>query len=170
MPGTKNFSAIKPAESNAALVELIQQSLMRRRNHGDAEQAFVVEGEVDSALRQVYDVLVKRERSNSQISVGDKAWIVFFTYSIGQFVHLKEVLREGHNIKIRYRLIPHSSKNLTRHLALIPIEALPSGTYKVDIVSTPLEAEFVASNYVAIPESALKQRVCRPFNFSVVDP
>jgi len=77
---------------------------------------------------------------------------------------------EGNEIVIRFRFVPHDSKNLTQHFAMIPVGNINTGRYSVSVECDPFDREFSDKGFTPIPDSKIEEIVCAPFEFTVTDP
>jgi hypothetical protein len=167
MPGTHDIQTLKPAMPKD-LVDLIQQSLGRTTSDSHAKSGFVVQGDDKEALQTTYDVIVSGAAPKKP-QVNQKTWIVFFSRDSGQYVHLRDVQRQDKQFTVRYRFVPHDSKEMTRHFALIPLGNLPAGSYRVSIAKSPMEQRYVDAKFQPVPESFVSKIVCKPFEFVVTE-
>lgn len=170
MPGTRNVDELKPNEKFRAITELIQQSLKRKRTSKAAGNGFIVHGDENEALQQTYKILSSGDDSEQkEIRADDKNWIVFFARDTGQYVELKDVRRTRDKISIRYRFVPHDSKESTRHFALIPLGAIRPGRHCVEIVRAPFDQSFGDKGFVPTPEDVIEKIISNSFEFTVTD-
>lgn len=165
MPGTHDVRELNPTDKD--LVELIQQSLGRKKSEDYAIPGFVVQGEERDALQKVFGVLVSGKPIDKTLQANKKTWIVFFSRDSSHYVHLNEARQEANHIVVSYRFVPHDSRELTRHFALIPLGNLCTGRYSFSVVNSPLDGRYVNAAYRPIPESDIAKIVCGPFDFVV---
>jgi hypothetical protein len=98
---------------------------------GKLQKGFAVGGTAKQALVEARDVML--ERKNPRTSFNDDVWLVFFTTRPSSaYIHLHEVIRRPGVVRIRYRAVPHETKELTHHLAMIPVGKVPRAL-KVEI-------------------------------------
>jgi hypothetical protein len=167
MPGTRDIQKLNPSDKD--LVELVQQSLGRKSSNGDAKSGFVVQGEAKDALQQAYDVLVSEKLDLKDVEGRKRIWIVFFSRDSSQYVHLHSIQLQANHITVRYRFVPHDSKELSRHFALIPLGNLPAGKYSVSMVNSPMEKRYLDIGFQPMPEAYVPKIVCSSFEFTVVE-
>ncbi|HEX4413147.1 MAG TPA: hypothetical protein VH107_05925 [Lacipirellulaceae bacterium] len=163
MPVGKNLGGEKETRS---LAELIQQTLMRKRGEKSAGSGFAVEGDLVTALRKSLDVLKSDAPAANEVK-SDQPWLFFFTRNSGQFVHLESIKQTGTEFTIRFRFVPHDTKELTRHFALIPLSGLHPGKYKVLLAPCPYDDASIKEGYQPPSEATIEKTVCRPFEFTV---
>jgi hypothetical protein len=166
MPGTRNIEKLKP-KPQMDVPELIQQSLMRHDGDPAVGPGFVVQGDESEALLQAFAVLVSHKEASSTVTHDLNTWIVFFAKDSGQYVHLRSVTRAGNKITVDFTFVPHDSKNLTRHFALIPLGKLPTGKYEVAIVNSPMDKRYLDQHFKPIPKDGVRWIVAKSFDFDV---
>jgi hypothetical protein len=155
MPGTQNISDLEKATpSEDWLITKIRDEQHSKGWMAKAGRAFAVEGTGLKALENAHDVIFGKQKRLTSLS--GEISVIFFSLAGGQYVHLTKVEREGDTINIRYKLVPHEQKHLTRHFAIIPLGKLPKGNYKVDIAT-----KSPAKPSVTLP------RVSASFDFTV---
>lgn len=164
MPGTKalnrNMRAGKFVSEEGPLLEEI------RWDKPSTREGFAVVGTGMKALQNAYKVLVKNERPKNLFTTGKELSIVFFTGSLTQYIYLHDVKRNGNQIVVRYKLVPHQTLNMSKHLALIPLCDLQAGKYNVTIERLPLEDRYVKVGWKDPPAGA-EGLVSKSFSFTV---
>ncbi len=95
------------------------------------------------AIGRAHAVLVKKENSPDTFPVDSELTIAFYSYSSPRYTHVHEVERVDNRIDIRFLLVPHQTKNMTKHLALIPLGKLSEGQYQVNMVKLPLGERYL---------------------------
>ena len=118
------------------------------------------------ALRRAHAVLVKNEKPRENFNKGDELTIVFYSFSSTWYVHLHDVEIIDRKINIRYRFVPHRTRNMSSHIALIPLNDLTAGEYDVTIKRMPLEQHFLEQGWKNRPKSA-DGLVCESFKFVI---
>ena len=147
MPGTRNVRELEPENFGKAgsgvdsNLNIILQPLRGLRT-GQAKPAFAVLGTGLDALEEARAVM-KGLNARSSFPKGSDISIVFFTHPSALYVHVHEVVKSSGLVQVRYRLVPHETKELTQHFALIPLGKLPSGRVKVEVSQSPMEQKFV---------------------------
>ena len=101
--------------------------------------------------------------------LGSEISVVFFSYLGGPYVHLYRAERRHGDIEIRYRFVPHETKELTVHVALVPLGKLQSGKYRVNIVRSPMEQRMIDLGFRDVSDENARRIVCSSFSFSVVE-
>jgi hypothetical protein len=167
MPGTVDLATIdKPVASRE--IESIRRVLSMPTAQGkDAKAAFVVLGTGLKAIHEAHAVLVDGKKPRETIPKDSEASVVFFSYEFGRYVHLHSVERHGNSIEIKYEFVPHKSKELTEHFAVMPLGKLPAGTLRVDIVELPMPQQLIAAGWKPISADVSRGVVCRSFSFVV---
>jgi hypothetical protein len=179
MPGTRDVRQLEPQARDTPtrtgpLVNAIHDflnpvnpSLSRTFRPG---RGFAVEGSGREALRRVYLALLDRQKRTGVLPAGEVT-LAFFARSVGLYVHLDEVQREGNNVILKYHFVSHVTLDFTTHFALIPMGKLAPGEYKVQLVQLPPTTEPKSSELIRIPKLAepkwLAKIVCSPFTFEV---
>lgn len=171
MPGTRDINELEKsaAKQGGTLVNDIGGTLRFLGKGKTTGKGFAVSGTEKEALKNAYVVLVDKKQPRQTLPSSANIWLVFFSHSFGQFVHLANVERRDRTIKIEYRLVPHATKQLTAHFALIPLGKLPAGKYTVDIVRLPLEQKYVDQGFKAVDSQLNNRVVCQPFSFEVLE-
>jgi len=144
-----------------------------------ARSGFAVLGIGKEAFQNAHKILVKGEQPQQSFVAGDKVSLVFFSYGMGAYVHIREVKKSGHEIEIGYRFAIPSDKIRSVHVALIPLDdaALPLsvGNYVVQLKTLPSANELGdgtfktvedRERYPSVNEWAARF-VCHPYSFSI---
>lgn len=143
MPGTRDVHELEkaalPANQAASLDNQIGDALLFVPKGKTTAKGFAVDGTEKEALSKALAAFVKKQQPRQAFAANTQVFVFFFSHSFGQYVHLDNVERREKTIKIAYRFVPHETKQLTAHYALIPLGKLPAGKYRVDIVRLPLE-------------------------------
>lgn len=170
MPGTRPMNRSRTqkgwgfAAPEGRWVEEIRQALPAA---GDAVAGpgFVVPGRGMPALRAAHAVLAGGRPRRNRVAAGRPATLVFFARELGSYVHLRSVTYAAHRFAIDYRFVPHMTKEMTVHLALIPLPNLRAGRYDVDVRGEIEQPE----NTPPSPGSADRwsSMVAGPFSFTV---
>ncbi|MGK7883406.1 MAG: hypothetical protein AB4057_02130 [Crocosphaera sp.] len=167
MPGTRPMNRTMRGEPliyespEGQLVDEIRKALgydLEKK----ADQCFAVSGEGMKALQEAHKVIVQGKEKKTKFSQDESISIVFFSSFFASYVHLVKVEKKGKVIQIIYRFVPHQTKEVTAHIALIPISHLETGQIQVEIKP---ETETQISNFDA--EQWGQKIVCRPFVFQV---
>ena len=87
---------------------------------------------------------------------------MFFSYQFGAYVHLLRAEQRGKIIRLSYRFVPHETREMTAHVALIPVSNTVSGTVRVE-VKPQIDGAGSARNWTRW----VQRIVCRSFVFNV---
>lgn len=187
MPDTRDVRELEPERfgedttsfPSGRLVQLMHESMSQRicdtlvfldREKGErTKPGFAVLGVGRQALQATYSVLVDGTAAPTRFPVDSDITVVFFSHLFGDYVYVDEVERRGTKIEIRYGFIPHMSKDMSKHFALIPLSSLPAGKYQVEFIQLPLPAKYIVKGEKVVPEDMVDWIVCKPFTFSVVE-
>ncbi len=96
--------------------------------------------------------------------------LVFFSQEFNCYVRLQSVERQADVITVKYVFVPHKTKELTDHFALIPIGKLPKGKWRVEIVQSPMEQKYKDAGFKEVSAKIAGQVVCGSFTFEIVSP
>lgn len=172
MPGTRDVYELEKGTGSrnhpAPLSDDIADALPFLSQGKTTGKGFAVVGTEKEALRSAAAILAKKQQPRQSFSTKANIWVVFFSHSFGQYVHLTSVERRDKIIKVGYRFVPHETKQLTAHYALIPLGKLPVGKYRVDIVRLPLEQKYVDQGFKSVDSELHNRVVCQPFSFEIV--
>jgi hypothetical protein len=166
MPGTRDIQELeeKPEDENS-LMATIGRALQARHDR-KVGKSFAVEGTGLGALKAAYAVITGQRPVAKSLASGEVS-IAFFTHYSPYYVHLAKVTRNGESVRIEYELIPHLTKEITLHFALIPLGKLPSGNYKVDVVAKPTAEKLIAGGFKEVSEEKKARIVSSSFKFHV---
>lgn len=140
MPGTRSMNRTMRGDPPAyvapegRLVDEIRSALKYDpRKHAVAAEAFAVRGAGRDALREAYAVLVQGRAKRASFREDEKISLVFFSYLFSSYVHLVRVEQRSNSIQLSYRFVPHETREVTAHIALIPISNPGCGTIRVEV-------------------------------------
>lgn len=172
MPGTRDIGELEadkpPKSMYGPLVEKIRRALDTAREEGkDAKAAFAVLGTGLDALREAHAVLVQEKKPRETFPSGSEISVVFFSHSFGSYVHLDRVQRRDNVIEIHYRFVPHKTSDLTEHIAIVPLGALPAGEYQITVIQEPMDERFINGGFRPVDSKVAGQVVSGSFRFSV---
>ncbi len=131
MPGTRVLS--ERGDENAVLNEIRRSLKFDPKKHPTAPEGFAVRGEGLEALREAQAVLVKGEKPRTSFKDDDSISLVFFSYEFGAYVHVTSVEQRESVVQVAYRFVQHQTRELTEHIALIPLGRMKEGTIRVVI-------------------------------------
>jgi len=103
------------------LVGEINQSLRYLPDGKKPRSAFAVVGTGDKALKEAHAVLFGKGPPKQTLPADSNLSVVFFSYEVGSYVHLVKAFRNKNDISVQYLFVPHETKEMTHHFALIPI-------------------------------------------------
>ncbi|MGL4514844.1 MAG: hypothetical protein ACRCT8_17285 [Lacipirellulaceae bacterium] len=178
MPGTrdihelqKEFDKRYPPMGNEqeSLLAIVARGIERRRGSPVGE-AMAVQGSGLDALVNVFRVFTKqvdKSRGAKGLAGDDGVSLFFFTAYSPRYVHLKEITRSGSNVAVKYDLIPHLTKDLSMHLALVPLGDLPAGQYRVEVSAKPLTEDAVGAGFTDVDDQWKDRHVSSSFAFRV---
>ena len=169
MPGTLNVLKLA-SDPQKRLVGEIWRSLWAFPSEDkDARAGFAVSGSGLEVLRQVHAVLVEKKDHKQTFPTNSEISVTFFSYQTHPYVHLHRVERQGHVVNIRYRFVGHETEETTSNFALVPLGKLPPGKYRVNVIQSPMEEEYVTSGYRPINNKIARRIVCNSFSFSIAE-
>lgn len=165
MPGTQDVQKLK----SECLGEIVEALGFRNwpAKGKEAGQAFVVRGSGKDALCNARDVFSGKEPKAKTQPQGESISLVFYTFATGYYGHLREVTRDANEINIKYSLVPHRTRELTNHFALIPLRELPAGKYRVVLSEVPLPEGHADAGLKPLSESDKRRYVCGPTTFTI---
>jgi hypothetical protein len=140
MPGTRDatlLGAVKTpfGRSNATIKALTRLFTARLQKREKAGPAFVVEGNGETALKNMVAGLDSEPEeylpANTDIS------LVFYAHFNSYYVGIDAVKQIGKKFIVPYQFVSHHQGNMTFHFALIPLGKLPPGEYKVEMEQLP---------------------------------
>jgi hypothetical protein len=175
MPGTYKMSANRLASGEyafpgGAMVLAIHNSLRFVEPEKQVKPSFAVAGTGMDALQSAHKILVDEEDPRETFSLSEEISLIFFSHEFSQYVHLEDVTRRETTITIPYHFVPHGEKVVTNHFALIPLGKLPVGIYKVNVVRSPLEANFNEYGVKPVGRDWELRVVSKSFQFAVEQP
>jgi hypothetical protein len=96
-------------------------------------QGFAVAGHGLNALKEARAVLVGGRPRSASLPVGAQTSLVFYSFSYGAYIQLGRVEVSSDLAAIFYRVEPHKTKEVTAHLALVPLPPRTAGRLRVEI-------------------------------------
>jgi len=134
-----------------------------------AGPGFAVLGTGMEAWFATHEKLPEGQKYPESFPFGSEISVVFFSHGAGSYVHLHRVERQGNVITIRYRFVPHLTRNLSSHFALIPIGKLPAGKVRVEIIRSPIEKRIAEGGSQSVSVEDERQIICKSFSFSITE-
>lgn len=168
MPGTLRLHdlANDPKRDHPLFLDIAKEHSYKRGKK-PAGPALAVEGTGLEALENAHAIITGRKPRPAFLLQDHQISISFFTLYSGYYVHLTKVTRSQHTIEVRYEFIPHTSRELTQHFALIPMGKLPKGKFKVDVVSEPFAQRFIDKNWKEFDDEKKTRIISSSFEFDV---
>lgn len=171
MPGTREMTDAMRDDGyiseEGPLLREIRRRLKRNPDKKTANPAFVVEGTGMEAMKAVHAILTTDEAPQESVTTTGNISVVFFSYDFGSYVQLERIEREANTIRIMYRFVPHDSRELTQHLAIIPLGKLNAGAYNVVVEQVPIDKKQAKQGYQDIPAKQASKFVSGSFAFEV---
>ncbi|MGL4513735.1 MAG: hypothetical protein ACRCT8_11650 [Lacipirellulaceae bacterium] len=170
IPGTKSISKFDLSRLPRQCGELSTGPLGGRKhtNESPAPPGFVVRGAGFEALVEAHRPLLPEQAPVDVFRAGEPLSIVFSSRTYIWYVHVIAVKQEGDAFVVEYRFVPHETRELTSHLALIPIGPLTPGEYTVEMKALPHEAAWTAAGFPPVSPQVARRVVCSSFRFRVV--
>lgn len=166
MPGTRDVRELDGSQADDSTVRRIKMSLNVPAKK-DSSLGIAFPGTALDALTAADALLSQKSVPPKAIPAGSEVTILFFSRSFNYYVHLKSVQVKPGVITISYVFVPHKTKYLTAHFALIPLGQLAPGEWNVDIVQAPMDAKYEDAGLKPISGDVAEQIVCGPFVFDV---
>jgi hypothetical protein len=167
MPGTRDIQKFE-RHGHSELLEAIRRTLSTRPPQGKTARAgFAVVGDGPDALPDIHAVLVEGKKPRENFPPDSDLTLVFFSYQFGFYVHLHSVSLRGDFIEIQYRFVPHKTKEVTEHFALIPVGKLRPSKVQVDVLQLPMAQEFASAGWKPVNDDVVRRIVCQSFSFVV---
>jgi hypothetical protein len=159
MPGTRSIDSTTHDEAATILPDILRALATRPPDPDGAKPGFAVLGTNEESLRAAHAAIVDGKVPHQLFPAGRDVSLVFFSHQLGSYVHIQEVHRDGSRIEIQYRFVPHRTREVTAHFAMIPLGKLPVGKYTVEILQKHRGETRGPKNW--------ELRVCKSFEFSV---
>lgn len=145
-------------------LQLGQNYQIRQSLKPVAGKSFIVPGVGETALKKAAAGLSHPNESRRSYKQGEDASVVFYASQNAVYVHIVKVLRTVDSIKIFYLVVPHETRDLTSHFALIPVTDLRAGRYQIELIQVPFHHPNLPGGKVEKEIST----VCRPSKFVVL--
>jgi hypothetical protein len=163
MPGTKDVRKLGQSES----IERILRAIAHKSNSQEfASPGFAIVGTNKTALDEAFQVLVKRQSAPDKLSPSEPVSIVVFSHNTVRYFHISSVETRGVKFIVRYQLIPHKTKKVTSHFAIIPLGKLTPDKYQVEMVQLQ-PVEFIKNGFPPISDEVAKTIVSNSFDFEI---
>lgn len=169
MPGTKNIRELKGQQSDDSLVIQLER-LLHSKQIKARRKGFAVPGTGLAALNRAYAGLFEKQTTHESLAAKNEVSLVFFSRPSSDYVHLQSVERQGDQITIKYVFVPHKTRELSAHFALIPMGKLPAGKWRVDVVKSPMAQKYLNAGFNPVDDNVARGIVCAPFTFEIVSP
>jgi hypothetical protein len=172
MPGTKDVRELEPAIYGDGMSNIsdeererrLKKSLVAHIGRGSPDMAsgpesgFAVVGTGHEALEHAYSYFHDNKPPQTVFTTKDEISLVFFSYTLGPYVHLDHVERKGNTFEIYFRFVMHKTDEVTESYAIIPVGSLQTGKYAVKIIQ---------SDFQSADLDRQNKFICKPFSFSV---
>ena len=171
MPGTRDILTLDPDRVPQRPLGMRvggPQSFISREGEKIAGPGFAVLGKGMEAWLSTHVELAEGQKPQDSFPLGSELSVVFFSHGFGQYVHIHRVERHGNVITIRYRFVPHRTKNFSSHFALIPVNGLQLGKVQVNIIRSPMDQKYVGS-WKPISAEWERRVVCKSFSFLILE-
>ena len=163
MPGTRSVGRLDSGKAGVELVVPLRKAIKDRWRN---DFGFAVPGEGLEALRQFHRIKATNGKT-VPLTEGMPNSLVFFTDFSASYVHISRVERQGNAFTIFYQFVPHETREMTQHFALIPVGILSAGKYTVRIERLPISSSLRDTGFKEPAEDYGAKVVSRPFNFIV---
>jgi hypothetical protein len=167
MPGTQDVRKLQQHKLAPSMVEQIRQILDDSIDGEEARSAFAVSASGYAALNAAYRVLAKDQKPKCRLSPRKDVTVVFFSRSSSRYVVLTRVEVIDSTVKVHYKMVPHLTKEMTVHFALIPLGELRSGEYHVEIIRQPIDNRVVEAGINPASDAYVRRVVCSSFAFEI---
>jgi hypothetical protein len=109
MPGTRDILELEKGgtKQRGTLADKIADTLPFLPQGKTTGKGFAVVGTEKEALRSAYAVLAKKQQPRQSFPSNANIWVVFYSHTSGEYVHLDNVERREKTIKVAYRFVPH---------------------------------------------------------------
>jgi hypothetical protein len=123
-----------------------------------AGSAFVVTGSGAKALQNAHAIFVGSSEPATAFSSEQDLSLVFFSRMSGRYVHIDPVEIGDHVFTVKYRFVPHNTRDSTIHFAIIPIGQLTTGQYEIKIEQLPpVDKKGMLTSPIADPDRIVSQ-------------
>jgi hypothetical protein len=168
MPGTRRIAELMDdPQSEDSLMGQIGKAHSYKRGDKPVGPGLAVEGTGTEALKNAHAVITGKDPRPVFLSKDQEVSLAFFTMYTGYYIHVKKVTLSGNTIRIRYEFLPHISKDITQHFALIPLGRLHKGEFEVEIVGEPLAQKYIDRGWKEFDDEKKARVVSSSFKFEV---
>jgi hypothetical protein len=136
MPGTKNIDELHKQWRPEDIARLQRNPAP---NEETVRPTFAVQGTGFEALRNSYEVLVKKKEPKRSFDENTDISIIFFSRDDNWYVHLQSVEVKNKIITLNCNMVTHETQETTKHFALIPVGKLLSGEYQIEVVVSQVD-------------------------------
>ena len=161
MPGTRALSVDEDSQQGALVGDVVRALAYDPAKAVLAPEGFVVRGNGEEALRAAHAVLVDGQSRSTSFRSSDELTVVFCSRSFNYYVNVTGVEQRDRTVHVSYRFVPHKTKEVTAHLALVPLPNPGPGDVRVEFEPGPTEGLDV--------DAWAEKIVCRPFTFTVAN-
>lgn len=167
MPGTFNLANIEDVVASKEIQSIRRSLSMPVAQDSRGKTGFVVLGTSVTALHEAHAILVDGKKPREVFPHNCDLCAVFFSREFGRYVQIRRITSCGNLITIHYEFVPHKTKELSTHFALVPLGKLLPGKKQVTIAQVPLSAELSSAGWKPICLDVSQQIVCKSFSFVV---
>ncbi len=134
-PGTRRLPEDLPQagrDEARTLLPLVMRRLHERSEASGRPTAFLTAG--DGSLVALHRRLERSEGADSNTwRTGMLSSVVFYACDVSQYIRVGKVTRTDEEIVIEYKAVAHRSREITSHLALVPIRLTRDGNVTVTV-------------------------------------
>lgn len=96
--------------------------------------------------------------------------VVMFTAESDAYLYVEKILWDGEVLSVAYRVVPHLNREVTQHLALIPVEKTSASGLKVELLPFVVDDRFADLGQPPPDTKALTRLVSQPIAIEPPDP
>jgi hypothetical protein len=104
---------------------IVLRSILQRLREAEVQDAgvgFAVQGVGLEALKNAHKVIVEGDTPVESHQIGKPCSVVFYSHMFPEYVQIRRIEQHQQRLRVEYWFEPHATKELTSHLALIPID------------------------------------------------
>jgi hypothetical protein len=161
-------------KAEQSLVLKIERAMNDKAGNKKPPAGFAVRGTGRDALRGVYATLVENEKPKNQFSLSDGVSIVFLSLPAGASVSIDRVERAGNVVRVYYFVASEPRAYINWRLAIISLGKLEAGSYRVEMVRSPIEQHpsprvqaYIRNDSTRVDPKLDSSIICQPFSFEV---
>jgi len=158
----KRIELLKSSISHGILAAIDKQGQQKPIGPG-----FAIPGSDQDALLIAKAHLEQDKIPPHEFRSGSDLTLFFYTRKFDRYVRIKKVLVAGYNIAIQYHFVPHVTRDVSLHFALIPLVDVKAGNYQVKLVQLPMEEKHKSLNFKPLGIETREKYICQSFGFKV---